>query len=49
MLLMGWTEVFEIVWVYPAFPVEPYLNTINDDSEISAEAFPLREAFADEF
>jgi hypothetical protein len=29
--------------------VEPYLNTNKEDSEISADAFPLRLALADEF
>lgn len=49
MLSWGCTEVFEIVCVVVVGPslaveVEPCLNTVNDESEISAEAVPLREA-----
>lgn len=49
--------MFEIVWVVevvpPMFPfaveVLPYLKTMRDDSEISADAVPFRLALALEF
>lgn len=48
-LSCGCTEVFEMVCVVvvgPSFAVEvdPCLKTVSDESEISAEAVPLRDA-----
>jgi hypothetical protein len=51
MLSRGWTDVFEIVCVVPppAVDVELCFKTIRLDSDISALALPLREAFEEEF
>ena len=52
MLSTGYTLVLEIVWVvvWPlVVEVEPCLNTMSDESEISADALPFLLAFALEF
>jgi hypothetical protein len=52
MLSNGYTDVLLIVCdvIAPlAVDVLPYLNTVNEDSEISAVVVPLRLALAEEF